>query len=260
MQTIPTTTLHASSKSFSGPAKIAQCAPLAVKGHPGMVSACQQPCQPGQDSSDGCIPTCQSEGNCGQAPTPPPNNTGAPPDWNNCIIDCVPPGSAPGPCDVAGRHADGAKRFIRPGPPGGCNPGVPVARSNGPAQYNDQCTKDAEIVGHDLPSFSDKSHAIINEYPVSLGNSLIGYVYTTWGTGNGAGGKAYFVPVSSSVGAGVVSIGVDTSFPTGTNGFIQSQAGNNTLLTVLIKVITAGKAPTLAKPCYTSDWDGTYPT
>lgn len=134
-------------------------------------------------------------------------------------------------------------------------PGNPVSHTDGPAVYNDQCTKDSEFVGHPIPGLSPtQANSISNEYPVTLGTGTIGYVYTTYGSG-----KAYFVPVSSAVGAGIVSIGIDQSFPVGTNGFVQGNAGQNTLLTVLIKVITAGKAPTLQSACFTSDWDGTYP-
>ena len=51
--------------------KIADCTPLlAVHG---LKSDCQQPCSPGESSSDGCLPNCISEGNCGQ---PPPSGGG----------------------------------------------------------------------------------------------------------------------------------------------------------------------------------------
>ena len=93
-------------------------------------------------------------------PTPSP----APPNWNPnpCVVSCDGPTPVTDPC------------LTNP------NSLACVGYSNGPAQYNDQCTKDAEQVGHDVPGQPPtKSVAIINEYPVDLGSTLIGYVYTT---------------------------------------------------------------------------------
>ena len=131
-----------------------------------------------------------------------------------------------------------------------------VAHSNGPAQYNDQCTRDAEFVGHDVPAHTGMASSITNEYPVSVGGgALIGYVYTTYGT-NGNNGTAYFVAISSAVGA-LVTIGTDVSIPVGPNSFVQ---GSNfgSVLNVITQVVTAGRAPHMGGACYTSNWDGTY--
>lgn len=169
-------------------------------------------------------------------PTPDPFPSGGAP----CVVGCLPPDPPTDPCLTD---------------PNGI---ACLGYSNGPAQYNDQCTKDAEQIGHDVPGQAPtRSVAIINEYPVDLGSTLIGYVYTTWGNGYGANGNAFFVPVSSAVGAGIVSIGTTTSFEVGSNSFIQGLPGN-TLLNVLAKVLTAGKSPTVQEACYTSNWNGKY--
>ncbi|MHB8462033.1 MAG: hypothetical protein ACYDA1_05255, partial [Vulcanimicrobiaceae bacterium] len=144
----------------------------------------------------------------------------------------------------------------------GC--GVPVAHVRGPAKYNEGCTNEAQLIGHSVPGTGvSMSTAIINEYPINMpltpvgGNIaglLIGYIYTTWG------GTAYFEPVASAVSAGVVSIGVSGYINVGPNSLTQNiNKYMGTLGKILNKKVKAG-IDGGNDACFSSNWDGTYPS
>ncbi len=137
----------------------------------------------------------------------------------------------------------------------GCG-GGPIAHTNGPAQYNDQCTNAAEQIGHPVPGLDPTdANRITDEYPVESGNFLVGYAYTTWGT-SGNNGTAYFLAVGS-VGAGV-TVNSSLALPIGSDAFVEGSSAGSFLAT-LAKFVTNGAVPELKEPCFTSRWNGTYP-
>ncbi len=139
-----------------------------------------------------------------------------------------------------------------------------IAYANGPAQYNDQCTPDSQAIGHSVESTQvGPSTAIINEYPLNVRVSLlttitVGNVYTTWGNGYGQGGSAYFSPVGSAVGIGIISVGVGSATYVGPNSLTQNF---NKIETIVGKLV--GKTVTAAlgggnDACFSSNWNGSH--
>ena len=138
---------------------------------------------------------------------------------------------------------------------------------NKKAAFGDQCSKDAEFVGHPVPPYSDDAHGITQEYPIGATNGtgaavLVGYVYTT------VGGEAYFEPVSGSVGIGVVTIGTDASLDVGPNSFVKGIATlGSTVSQKISSVLKNVGSPHFALPgptggaCFKGgDWNGTIPS
>ncbi|MHB8462034.1 MAG: hypothetical protein ACYDA1_05260 [Vulcanimicrobiaceae bacterium] len=143
-------------------------------------------------------------------------------------------------------------------------PGLPRAT------YKAQCSISASGVGYSVPGFGvGIKYAIINEYPVeySVGDdasnngALLGFVYTTWGRGNGVGGSAYFV--GSNTGTDPMINGA-TSIFLGPNELVQNLQNLSELVrSKLVKLAHRNLQASIKKshvdgPCFSKNWNGSY--
>ena len=141
------------------------------------------------------------------------------------------------------------------------------------AQYDRGCSVLSEKIGHPVPGLKVLiRYAIMNEYPAAIqysnGNAqLVGYFYTTWGSGHGKGGQLFFVGVDGSLPWAKKAVNSATSILIGENSLIKNKL---VLVRKLRQILVQFLQPTaihiaqlhdiqVQQSCFSSDWQGNFP-
>ncbi len=142
-----------------------------------------------------------------------------------------------------------------------------------PAKYDMACTNFNDRIGHPVPGLqASLANSIINEYPVYAVPAKgylrkVGYLYATWGSGNGKNGVLYFVGLTGSVPWARVTFSQIASTRVGGNTISSDpQAMTQRLRFILSEAVGHQSAAQhkeimtirIAQPCFSSNWDGKY--